>query len=173
MDFMTRRSIRKYKDMPVEKEKIDEILKAALLAPTGRNSRPCEFVVVDDKNLIKEIAGLREHGSTFAKDAPLLIGVMGEIGKSTTLLADCSIAAFAMQVKAHELGLGTCWVHVNERTAPDGRTSEEFFRNLVGAPDKFTVMCLIAVGYPDEEKPVYTEKDVNSDKVSYNKYGNR
>lgn len=34
-------------------------------------------------------------------------------------------------------------------------------------------MCLIAVGYPDEEKPVYTEKDVNWDKVSYNKYGNR
>ena len=84
-----------------------------------------------------------------------------------------TVSIATLQCHEHELGLGTCWVHVNERTAPDGRTSEEFFRNLVGAPNKFTVMCLIAVGYPDEEKPVYTEKNVNLDKVSYNKYGNR
>lgn len=173
MDFMTRRSIRKYKDMPVEKEKVDEILKAALLAPTGRNSRPCEFVVIDDKELIKEIGELREHGSAFVKDAPLVIGVMGEIGKSTTLLADCSIAGFAMQVKAHELGLGSCWVHVHERTTADGTSSEEYFKNKVGAPENMMVMCLIVIGYPNEEKPVYTEKDVNLNKISYNKYGNR
>lgn len=173
MDFYTRRSIRKYKDMAVEKEKVDEILKAALLAPTGRNSRPCEFVVVDDRELIKEIAELREHGSAFVKDAKLLIGVMGEIGKSTTLLADCSIAAFAMQVKAHELGLGTCWVHVDERTTADGTSSEKFFREKVGAPDNMKVMCLIVIGYPNETKPAYTEKDINFGKVSYNKYGNR
>ena len=173
MDFMTRRSIRKYKDVPVEKEKVDEILKAALLAPTGRNSRPCEFVVIDDKELIKEIAELREHGSAFVKDAPLVIGVMGEIGKSSTLLADCSIAGFAMQVKAHELGLGSCWVHVNERTTANGGSSEEFFKEKVGAPANFTVMCLIVIGYPKKEKPVYTENDVNWNKVSYNKYGKR
>ena len=173
MDFMTRRSIRKYKDIPVEKEKINEILKAALLAPTGRNSRPCEFVVIDDKNLIKEVAELREHGSSFVKDAPLVIGVMGEIGKSSTLLADCCIAGFAMQVKAHELGLGSCWVHVNERKTADGKSSEEFFREKTGTPDNFMVMCLIVIGYSAEEKPYYTEKDVNWNKVSYNKYGKR
>lgn len=173
MDFTTRRSIRKYKDMPVEKKKIDELLKAGLLAPTGRNSRPCEFIVIDDKELIKEVGELREHGSSFVKDAPLVIGVMGEIGKSTTLLADCSIAGFAIQVKAHELGLGSCWVHVNERKTADGRTSEEYFREKVGAPDNLMVMCLIVIGYSNEEKPFYTEKDINLNKVSYNKYGNR
>ena len=173
MDFMTRRSIRKYKDISVEKEKVNEILKAALLAPTGRNSRPCEFVVIDDKEIIKDIPNMREHGASFVKNAPLVIGVMGEIGKSTTLLADCCIAGFAMQVKAHELGLGTCWVHVNERKTAVGISSEKFFRDKVNVPDNFMVMCLIVIGYPDEEKPIYTENDINWNKVSYNKYGNR
>ena len=173
MDFTTRRSIRKFKNMPVEKEKVDELLKAGLLAPTGRNTRPCEFIVIDNKELIEEVGKLRDHGSSFVKDAPLVIGVMGELGKSTTLLADCSIAGFAIQVKAHELGLGSCWVHVHERVTADGRTSESYFKEKIGAPDNLMVMCLIVIGYPDEEKPVYTEKDINLDKVSYNKYGNR
>lgn len=173
MDFTTRRSIRKYKNMPVEKEKVDEILKAALLAPTGRNTRACEFVVIDDKNLIKEVGELREHGSAFVKDAPLVIGVLGEKEKSSTLLADCSIAGFAMQVKAHELGLGSCWVHVNERTTASGKSSEDYFKEKTGVPENYMVMCLIVIGYPDEVKPNYTEKDVNLTKVSYNKYGVR
>lgn len=173
MNFMTRRSIRKYENKPVEKEKVQELLKAALLAPTGRNSRPCEFTVIDDKELIEKISGLREHGSEFVKNAPLVIGVMAEIGKSSTPIEDCSIAAFAIQMKAHELGLGSCWVQVHERKTAEGTSSEDYFKNLIEAPENLMVMCLIALGYPNEEKPFYTENDINWNKVSYNKYGNR
>ncbi len=173
MDFKTRRSIRKFKDVPVEKEKVQEILKAALLAPTGKNSRACEFAVIDDKKIIAEIPKMREHGASFTDKAPLIIAVMGEKEKSTTLLEDCSIAGFAIQVKAHELGLGSCWVQVNNRKTADGMMSEDYFKNLIEAPENIKVMCLIVIGYPDEEKPHYTENDINWNKVSYNKYGNR
>lgn len=173
MDFTTRRSIRKYEEKAVEKEKVDEILKAALLAPTGKNTRATEFIVVDDKELIEKISLMREHGSEFVKNAPLVIGVMGDGEKTTTLIEDCSIAAFAIQVKAHELGLGSCWVQVNQRTTADGTLSGDYFKNLTGAPANLTVACVVALGYPSEQKPVYTEKDVNMTRVSYNKYGNR
>lgn len=171
MDFTTRRSIRKYKDMPVEKEKVHELLKAALLAPTGKNSRACEFAVIDDKKIIAEIPKMREHGASFTENVPLIIAVMGQKGNSTTLLEDCSIAGFAIQVKAHELGLGSCWVQVNNRKTADGTMSEDYFKNLIGAPENLMVMCLIAIGYPNEEKANYTEKDINWAKASYNKYG--
>ena len=70
MDFKTRRSIRKFKDVPVEKEKVQEILKAALLAPTGKNSRACEFAVIDDKKIIAEIPKMREHGACLLYTSP-------------------------------------------------------------------------------------------------------
>ena len=173
LDFLSRRSIRKFKDISVEKEKVDEILKAVLTAPTGRNSRPCEFVVINDKDVIKSLDGIREHGASFLKDAPLVIGVMGDSQKSTTFIPDCSIAAYTIQLKAHDLGLGSCWIHMLDRKRADGTSSEEFFKEKVGAPNNLTVLCLIAIGYPDENKPKYTEENMDFNKVSYNRYGNR
>lgn len=52
MDFLTRRSIRKYQDRKVEKEVIEQLMKIAVVSPSGRNGRPYEFVVVDDKEII-------------------------------------------------------------------------------------------------------------------------
>ena len=56
MDFLTRRSIRKYQDRELEKEVIEELMKTAVVSPSGKNGRPYEFIVVTDKEKIKKLA---------------------------------------------------------------------------------------------------------------------
>lgn len=170
MDFMTRRSIRKYSQKQVEKDKIDDIIRVALTAPTGRNSRATHFIVVDNKEDIKELSQIREHGSQFVENAPLVIAVIGEKDKSTTILADCSIAAFAIQLKAHGLGLGSCWVHVHDRKSPNGKPCEDVIKEKFNVPSNYTVMCLIAIGYPEETKPAHELKEDDYKRVCYNTY---
>lgn len=170
MNFMTRRSIRKYQNKPIEKEKIEEIIKCALVAPTGRNSHSTHFVVVDDKEKIEKLSQAREHGGSFAKEAPIVIAVMGDKEKSSTVEADCCIGAFAIQMEAHELGLGSCWIHIRNRLNAQEIPSEAVVREIVGAPDNYIVMCLIAIGYPEELKPTHNEKEIDFSRVSLNNF---
>ena len=73
MDFLTRRSIRKYQDRELEKEVIEELMKTAVVSPSGKNGRPYEFIVVTDKEKIKKLAHSKESGAQFAENAPLMI----------------------------------------------------------------------------------------------------
>ena len=66
-----RRSIRVFQDRAVEQEKIDILLKSALLAPSSRRRRPWEFIAVTDKGLLQQLAQCREHSSEFLAGAPL------------------------------------------------------------------------------------------------------
>ena len=63
MDFLSRRSIRKYKDIPVEKEKLDELLKVAIVAPTGHNARACEFIVFENSEDVKKLKSSHIYSS--------------------------------------------------------------------------------------------------------------
>ncbi|HEX9058905.1 MAG TPA: nitroreductase family protein, partial [Clostridia bacterium] len=71
----SRRSIRKFEDREIEKEKADFIIKSALLSPSSRGIRPWEFIVVNDKETIKKLSQCKEHGSSFLSGAPLAIVV--------------------------------------------------------------------------------------------------
>ena len=75
-NIMTRTSIRQYKDQPVEQEKIDIMLKAAMAAPTAVNLQPWHFIVITDKQAIDQLSGKRPT------NAPLLIAVCGA-GRAT------------------------------------------------------------------------------------------
>ena len=170
MNYMTRRSIRKFKDQKVEKEKVDELLRVALVAPTGRNTQCTKFIVVDDKNTIEYLSNVRQTGSQFLKNAPLVIAVIGDKTKSTTVVSDCSIAAFAIQMRAHEIGLGSCWVHMQDRKSADGEDSEKLVKGKLNIPEEYMVMCLIGLGHPDETKPAHELKDEDYKRVCYNTY---
>ena len=71
MDFLSRRTIRKFKEKKVEKEVVMELMKTALVSPSGRNQRPYEFVVIDDKDIIKKLSVSKENGAVFAAEAGL------------------------------------------------------------------------------------------------------
>ena len=102
-----RRSTRKFLEKKIEEEKIKKLLTAALLAPSSKGSRPWEFIVVDDPNLLEVLAMSKPHGASLLKHAPLAIIIAGDKTKSDAWIEDCSIASIFVQLEAEALGLGS------------------------------------------------------------------
>lgn len=168
MDFLTRRSIRKYQDRKVEKEVIEQLMKTAVVSPSGRNGRPYEFVVVDDKEIIKKLAHSKESGAQFAENAPLMIVTLYH--EYPTGEDDACIASTIIQLKAHELGLGSCWLQTKGKIGTNGKTCHENIREILNLPEDIYISNMISLGYPAEERPAYTEKDMDMTKVHFNKW---
>jgi nitroreductase len=156
-EIMARRSIRKYQDQPVEKEKIDQILKAAMAAPSAMNNKPWEFVVVTSRDKMDEIRSALMFGK---HNAPMAIVVCGNTSffkhPMTTKfwVQDCSAATENILLAAVGLGLGTVWLGVHPIHNYSKRISKIF--NL---PDYVKPLCVIYLGYPAEEKPARTQYD--------------
>jgi len=166
----SRRSIRKFQGKEVEKEKLDIILKSALLSPSSRSRKPWEFIVVTDKELLLELSNCRESSSRFLAGAPMGIVVLADSSNCDVWIEDDSIASIIIQLSAHSLGLGSCWIQVRERFHSDNLKAEDYIKQILGVPDQLSVECMIAIGYPDEEKKAYTEDDLSYEKVHYNSY---
>jgi nitroreductase len=165
-----RRSIRRYADTPVEKEKVEALIQAALLSPSSRGIRPWEFIVVDDGAVLQELAHSKEHGASFISDAPLGIVVIADTTMSDVWIEDTSIASIIIQIAAETLELGSCWVQIRERMHDDRTTADMYIRELLGIPEHYTVESVIGIGYPDEVKPGYTDEDLHYEKVRRNTY---
>jgi nitroreductase len=152
--IQNRRSHRRFTDEHVSPENIHKILRAALMSPTSKSQRSWRFVVVEDKAEIEKISNAKETGSQFLKDAPLVILVLGNPSVNDCWIEDCSIAAFAMQLQAEDLGLGSCWVQFRNRGFGDGRKSDDVIRRTISIPDGYEVLCALAIGTKaDERKP--------------------
>ena len=169
-NIMTRTSIRKYKDQPVEQEKIDIMLKAAMAAPTAVNLQPWHFIVITDKKMIDQLAGPRPT------NAPLMIAMCGDTDKTTTpdgkmklpdfWVQDVSAATENLLLAAHALGLGAVWTGcypAMERVAE--------IANVLNCPQNIIPVAIVRVGYPDEApEPKDKFKEEN---ISYNKFGGK
>lgn len=164
----TRRSIRKYEDREIEKEKLESILKAGLLSPSSKGRKPWEFLIIKDKEKLEKLSTSKPGGSLWLADAPLAIVVMAnkEI-TSDVWIEDASIAAAFMQLEAHSLGLGSCWSQVRERNYDNNLNSEDYVRKLLNIPSKYGICCIISIGYTGENRPSYEEKDIDFTKVHY------
>ena len=168
-----RRSIKVYAERPVEAQKIDAIIEAALRSPTGAARRPWTFVVVTDKTLLKKLSVAKPTGSAFVKDAPVAVVVCGDPSASRLWVEDCSIAAVTMQYAAQALGLGSRWAHMNGNDFNEGTTSTQYIAKLLDLPENLIVECIIAIGCANEEMVPYKKDELRFDKVSYNHYGQK
>ncbi len=157
--IFNRRSIRRYTDQPVEAEKLDLLLQAAMAAPTAMNCKPWEFVVVTDPERLAEFRKRLVFGN---RNAPAAIIVCGNPGLSKNpaarlfWLQDCSAATQNILIAAVGLGLGTVWVGVHPVA--------EFVRKvreIAGLPRHVTPLALIYVGYPAETKASRTQYEKN------------
>lgn len=165
----TRRSIRKYQDKKIEKEKIDAILKGVLMAPSSNGRKPWEFVAVEDKEKLEKLSQCRPNGSQILSGAAL--GIVVAIGEESGVwIEDASIAATIIQLTAHSLGLGTCWVHVRDRQYDDSTTSEDYVKKVLGMPESARVECIISIGYPAEEKEPHDENNLLYNKIHRDKF---
>ena len=144
----TRRSIRKYDpDKPVTKEQLRQLLEAAMLAPSARNTRPWEFIAVTSRKILDEIVKIHPYAQMCktATAAIVVVGVPQEDGLEGYFAQDCGAATQNILLEAADMGLGTCWCGVfprEERVAP--------FTELFEIPEPKIPFCVIAVGVPDE-----------------------
>ena len=143
-------SIRKYEDRPVEKEKIEKILRAAMAAPSAGNQQPWEFYVVQDKEKIRKLSECSPYAGC-AANAPVVIvpclkteGLMfPEIGE-----IDLSIATENILLEITSLGLGGVWLAV----APfEDRTKKA--DEVLGIGEKLHAFAFVSLGYPAESRP--------------------
>jgi nitroreductase len=150
-----RRSIRKFTEQPVEKEKLVLLLQAAMAAPTAMNAQPWEFVVITEQEVMD---GFR-RSLMFAKmNAPAGICVLGSSRMQKNKagekfwVQDCSAAAENIVLAATALGLGSVWIGVHPVTIFKRQVSA-----ILNLPEGVTPLNLIFIGYPAEEKPQRTQ----------------
>lgn len=150
-----RRSIRKYQEKPVEREKLVDLLKAGMAAPSACNHQPWEFVAVDDPQVMALFHTRMKYGQ-YNAPAAIVVCHNPELGKQPRCdrfwVQDCSAAIENMLIAAVGLGLGTVWlgVYPNEETIP-------IVREIAQLPEGVTPLAVIYVGYPGEEKEAHTK----------------
>ena len=149
-NILTRTSIRAYTDQPVEDEKVEAMLRAAMAAPSAGNKQPWRFVVVKDKKTLTAISD-NLHTMTMAKDAPLAIIVCGDMNATFPgegldyWVEDASAATENLLLAAHAQGLGAVWCGIypmQERVA--------FLRELLSLPEHIVPLNVVPIGYPAE-----------------------
>jgi len=168
-----RRSIRRFLKKEVEAEKVDLLIEAALRAPSSRGLNPWEFIVVTERDLLERLSRAKKHGSSFLKGAPLGVVVCADPEKCDVWIEDASIASIFIQLAAESLGLGSCWIQIRKRMHDEGNTAEENVSGVLKLPGNLRVESIIAIGYPDEEKPPHSREELQYEKVHLNLYGNR
>lgn len=166
----TRRSIRKYTDKTIEPEKIEKILQAALMSPASKRSNSWEFIVVQEKEILEKISCSRTHGSQLLANSPLGIVVLADTTKSDVWIEDASIASIIMQLEAHDLGLGSCWIQIRNRFKDETTTTEDYLRKLLNIPGQFAVLSVISIGYPAEEKKPFETDTLDKSKIHYKSF---
>lgn len=168
-----RRSIRKYQDRPVEAEKIDRLMEAALRAPSSRGVNPWEFIVVNDPETIKRLSTSKPHGASFLANAPLAVAVCGDPEKSDVWVEDVSIATILLHLAATDLGLASCWIQLRKRDYDGHTTAGDYAADVLGLRHGLVVSAIMAIGYPAQHPEPHPESSLQHDKVSVNRYGNR
>lgn len=161
-----RRSSRKFTDEPITKAELDMILKSALLAPTSRNRKPCNFLVVERKETLDELSRAKDHGAQFLKDADKAIVVLASEFESDTWCEDSSIALTYMHLMATDLGLGSCWVQIHLRER-DGTDAEKIVRDIVGVDLHYRIVGILALGHLESQPEPHTPDDLDKAKVHF------
>ena len=166
----TRRSIRKYLPKAVEPELIAQITKAVLMSPASKRSNPWEFIVVQNPEILQKLAICRPTGSQFLAESPLGIVIIADTTKSDIWIEDASISAIIMQMQAHDLGLGSCWIQVYNRQKDEHTSTEEYIRELLNIPDHYAVLNIVSIGYANEERKPYEEGKLAMDKIHIERF---
>lgn len=153
--ILKRRSIRKFTDQPVEPEKLNLLLQAAMAGPSATNAQPWEFVVITEKEVMDKF----RSGIMFGKmNATAAICVLGSTRMQKNKVGekfwvqDCSAASENILLAATALGLGSVWIGVHPLTIFSRQVS-----SILNLPEGVTPLNLIYIGYPAETKEVRTQ----------------
>ncbi|WP_455637820.1 nitroreductase family protein [Parabacteroides sp.] len=147
--IFNRKSVRKYTERPVEKEKLEMLVRAGMAAPSSRDRRPWEFIIVTDRNVL-DTMGDGLPLARMLKDTKQAIIVCGDTVKSSNAWQlDCSAAAQNILLAAESMGLGAVWTAAYPY--PDRM---KVVRETLRLPEHVVPLTVIPIGYPTGvEKP--------------------
>ena len=143
-----RRSVRTYTQDGIPQEKMDLILEAGMLSASGKAIRPWEFIVVCNPETLRAMTQCRAAGANMLEEAAAAVVVLGDSNKSDVWVEDCSVAMANMHLMADSLGIGSCWIQGRLREAVDGRTAEDYLRELLKFPEHYKLEAILSLGMP-------------------------
>lgn len=154
-----RKSVRKFTERPVEKDKLEMLVQAGMAAPSSRDRRPWEFVIITDRNLLDKMAdGLPL--ARMLKDTKQAIIVCGDTVKSNNAWQlDCSAAAQNVLLAAESMGLGAVWT-----AAYPYPERIKVVREALQLPDHIVPLTVIPIGYPtgiEKTKDKFNKKQIH------------
>lgn len=167
--ILTRRSVRKFLDKPVDHETLEQVISLAAYAPSWKNSQISRYIAIEDRAVLDTICRdfLPEHNANIVSGAPLLVaqtfvknrcgyerdGTFTTQRKDGWQYFDCGIAAQTFCLAAHDAGLGTVIMGIFPHVE---------LGRFLQLPEDQELMALIAVGYPDLEPVAPPRKDVDT-----------
>jgi len=166
-----RRSIRKFKNIPVEWEKVVAVLDAGRKAPSSGNLQNWRFIVVTDKERKKLLAQIC-YDQSFIATAPVCIIICSNTAKVTSFYHDkgllyaimnCAACAENMLLEATNQGLGSCWI---------SSFDEKEIKEKFGLHQDTDAFIVIALGYADEKPPAPAHEELYA-LTFLERYGNR
>ncbi|MEI8199528.1 MAG: nitroreductase family protein [Eubacteriales bacterium] len=165
-EIFTRRSIRKFSQQPVEKEKIDLLLRAGMQAPSAHNQQPWEFIVVQNKDTLNKLSLTTPYSKPAAGSAVTLVLLANSksISIESAWQQDMGASAENILLEATHLGLGAVWIGIATSDA-----AAENIKNLFRLPNHIRPFSLIAVGWPESAQNVFVDR-YNESKVHYEKW---
>lgn len=163
--------MRKFTAEELTQDEVVTLMKAALMAPTSKRSNAWQFILVDDKEKLKELSLCKEHASQFIADAALAVVVTADPLTSDVWIEDASIASIYLQLQAEDMNLGSCWVQVRERYTATGMPSDEYVRSVLDIPLQLQVLSVIAIGHKGMERKPFDEEHLQWEKIHLNKFG--
>jgi nitroreductase len=166
-----RRSIRRFADKQIEKEKVDQLVEAVLRAPSSRGSMPWEFVVVTDADTLALLAQAKPHGASFLKNAPLAMVICADPKTSDVWVEDAAIATTYAHLAATDMGLGSCWIQLRKRNFSEAQNAGARVAEILNLPQQLEVLAIMAIGYPAEEKAPHPMASLKLEKIHYQRYG--
>jgi nitroreductase len=163
-----RGSIRSYRDKPIPKQVLVDILEGARMAQSAANRQPWEFIVVTDPAIKKKLVQAAGNQSFVGEAAAVIVCLANpqesaSVGPFEGFLIDLAIAIENMALTAWDLGIGSCWI---------GAYNEGKVKELLDVPRNLRVMSLLTLGYPDERPGPKYRKDMD-EIVHYQKYGQK
>ena len=164
-EIINRRSVRVYKSIPVEWEKVERILEAGRLSPTAKNRQKWKIIVVDNKNIIEKMIDVCA-GQSFVGTAPIILVAVSTDDSYTMRcgikagIVDTSIVLENMVLQAVREGLGTCYI---------GAFYQDKVKKLLSIPQNMTIVEILTLGYPADKSKPAIRKDLK-ELYSLNKY---
>ena len=166
-NIMTRASVRGFIEKPVEQEKIDLMLRAAMAAPTDKNRQPWHFVVLNTPETISSYYGDNPRAERMKK-TPLVIVVCADTTRMQQgevrdiWVQDLSASTENLLLAAHALDLGAVWttIYPLEKRVQD-------VQQRLKLPGRLIPMCAIRIGYPNPERPAQPKDKWDEQKVTY------